>query len=42
VPVLGICYGQQVMAAQLGGKVAAGHKREFAAPKSRFAAKRSL
>ena len=29
VPVLGICYGQQVMAAQLGGKVAAGHKREF-------------
>jgi GMP synthase (glutamine-hydrolysing) len=29
VPVLGICYGQQEMAAQLGGKVAAGHKREF-------------
>jgi GMP synthase (glutamine-hydrolysing) len=29
VPVLGICYGQQAMAAQLGGKVAAGHKREF-------------
>jgi GMP synthase (glutamine-hydrolysing) len=29
VPVLGICYGQQVMAAQLGGEVAAGHKREF-------------
>ncbi len=29
VPVLGICYGQQVMAAQLGGTVAAGHKREF-------------
>jgi len=29
VPMLGICYGQQVMAAQLGGKVAAGHKREF-------------
>jgi GMP synthase (glutamine-hydrolysing) len=29
VPVLGICYGQQVMAAQLGGKVVAGHKREF-------------
>jgi GMP synthase (glutamine-hydrolysing) len=29
VPILGICYGQQVMAAQLGGKVAAGHKREF-------------
>ena len=29
VPILGICYGQQAMAAQLGGKVAAGHKREF-------------
>lgn len=28
-PILGICYGQQVMAAQLGGKVATGHKREF-------------
>ena len=29
VPVLGICYGQQVMAAQLGGKVEASSKREF-------------
>src|ERR1700730_15455486 len=29
VPILGICYGQQAMAAQLGGKVAAGYKREF-------------
>src|ERR1700732_246248 len=29
VPILGICYGQQALAAQLGGKVAAGHKREF-------------
>ncbi|MGH6835659.1 MAG: glutamine-hydrolyzing GMP synthase [Methylocella sp.] len=29
VPILGICYGQQAMAAQLGGKVTAGHKREF-------------
>jgi GMP synthase (glutamine-hydrolysing) len=29
IPMLGICYGQQVMAAQLSGKVAAGHKREF-------------
>lgn len=29
VPVLGICYGMQVMAAQLGGKVALGHVREF-------------
>ncbi|WOJ89273.1 glutamine-hydrolyzing GMP synthase [Methylocapsa polymorpha] len=29
VPVLGICYGEQAMAAQLGGKVAAEHHREF-------------
>lgn len=29
VPVLGICYGQQVMMAQLGGKVASGSSREF-------------
>jgi len=29
VPVLGICYGQQTMAAQLGGTVEAGDKREF-------------
>jgi len=29
VPVLGICYGMQVMATQLGGKVEAGHTREF-------------
>jgi GMP synthase (glutamine-hydrolysing) len=29
VPILGICYGEQVMAEQLGGKVVAGHKREF-------------
>jgi GMP synthase (glutamine-hydrolysing) len=28
-PVLGICYGMQTMAAQLGGQVAAGEKREF-------------
>ncbi len=31
VPVLGICYGEQVMAEQLGGRVVAGHShsREF-------------
>ncbi|HQS44758.1 MAG TPA: glutamine-hydrolyzing GMP synthase, partial [Methylotenera sp.] len=29
VPVLGICYGMQTMAQQLGGKVEAGQKREF-------------
>jgi GMP synthase (glutamine-hydrolysing) len=29
VPVLGICYGEQAMASQLGGKVEGGHHREF-------------
>jgi GMP synthase (glutamine-hydrolysing) len=29
VPVLGICYGMQTMAQQLGGRVESGHKREF-------------
>ena len=29
VPVLGICYGMQTMAAQLGGKVESGQTREF-------------
>lgn len=28
-PVLGICYGMQAMALQLGGKVASGNNREF-------------
>ncbi|MBU6444559.1 MAG: glutamine-hydrolyzing GMP synthase [Alphaproteobacteria bacterium] len=29
VPVLGICYGEMTMCAQLGGAVEAGHAREF-------------
>ncbi len=29
VPVLGICYGQQTLAEQLGGKVESGHAAEF-------------
>jgi len=29
VPVLGICYGQQTMCKELGGRVEAGHAREF-------------
>ncbi len=29
VPVLGICYGMQTMAEQLGGRVETGHLREF-------------
>jgi len=29
IPVLGICYGQQTMVHQLGGKVESGHHREF-------------
>ena len=31
LPVLGICYGMQTMAQQLGGKVEIGHVREFGA-----------
>jgi GMP synthase (glutamine-hydrolysing) len=29
IPLLGICYGQQALCAQLGGQVEAGHEREF-------------
>jgi GMP synthase (glutamine-hydrolysing) len=35
VPVLGICYGMQTMAAQLGGRVAASTHREFGYAKVR-------
>ena len=29
LPILGICYGQQLMVQQLGGRVEGGHSREF-------------
>ena len=35
VPVLGICYGMQTMAAQLGGQVESSHRREFGAAQIR-------
>lgn len=35
-PVLGICYGMQTMAAQLGGKVAKGTKENSAIKKSQY------
>ncbi len=42
VPVLGVCYGMQTMAHQLGGKVASSDKREFGYAKVRHAAKSVL
>lgn len=42
VPVLGICYGMQVMAAQLGGKVGTATKREFGYASIRLAASTPL
>ncbi|MCO4757445.1 MAG: glutamine-hydrolyzing GMP synthase [Oceanospirillaceae bacterium] len=36
VPVLGICYGMQTMAAQMGGTVATSEKREFGYAKVRL------
>src|SRR5689334_3198544 len=29
IPILGICYGMQIMAQQLGGEVLAGDRREY-------------
>ena len=37
-PVLGICYGMQMMMRQLGGKIVAGKQREYGAAKVRRAA----
>src|SRR5580698_11103921 len=37
VPVLGICYGEMTMCAQLGGKVESGHAREFGRAEIRIA-----
>lgn len=42
VPVLGICYGMQTMAEQLGGKVTSSNKREFGYAKVTHAAKSTL
>ena len=35
VPILGICYGEQLMAAQLGGEVQGGHHGEYRPRRSR-------
>ncbi len=37
VPVLGICYGEMTLAAQLGGQVEGGHDREFGRAEIRIA-----
>ena len=42
VPVLGICYGMQTMAAQLGGEVASSTHREFGYAQVRISAPSSL
>lgn len=42
VPVLGICYGMQTMAEQLGGKVAGSDKREFGYARVRVAESSSV
>ena len=42
LPVLGICYGQQTMVAQLGGEVKSGHTREFGRAELKVTAPNSL
>jgi GMP synthase (glutamine-hydrolysing) len=42
VPVLGICYGEQAMAHQLGGQVEGGHHREFGRAEVEVKAKSAL
>ncbi len=42
VPVLGICYGEQTMAKELGGTVEAGHHREFGRAELEVTAKSAL
>ncbi|MET1256026.1 glutamine-hydrolyzing GMP synthase [Aliikangiella maris] len=42
VPVLGVCYGMQTMAHQLGGQVASSNMREFGYAKVRHAVKSRL
>lgn len=42
VPVLGICYGEQTMAHQLGGQVEGGHHREFGRAEVEVRAKSAL
>jgi len=42
VPVLGICYGMQTMAEQLGGKVENGKIREFGYAQVRAGAHRLI
>jgi GMP synthase (glutamine-hydrolysing) len=37
VPVLGVCYGEMTMCAQLGGQVESGHAREFGRAEIRIA-----
>jgi len=42
VPILGICYGMQTMAMQLGGAVEGGHHREFGAAEVEVTAESGL